>query len=100
MHYDDLSTKLSGQMQVLADHLSIGVQDERRPALEAATCTQMRRRAERLVPRVVPCKSSAAFFRAGRSGSGLAAVHPDDRTHFTARVAGLAEPDLLRWLLC
>ena len=44
-------------------------------------------------------KDRAAFFRRGRSGAGAEQLSADELARYRARVAELAPPDLLRWLL-
>ncbi|GAB7052276.1 sulfotransferase domain-containing protein [Catenuloplanes indicus] len=100
LHYADLSADLPGVMRALAAQLGVTIPDGAWPELvEAASFDRMRARAEELVPRVVPFRSRAAFFRSGRSGEGVALAGEADLAHFHRRVAELAPPDLVTWLL-
>lgn len=101
IHYDDLSADLEAEMRRIAALLQISVPDDRWPRLvEAATFTRMRQRADRLVPAGRDAlKDPRTFFRAGRSGSGRALLTPPELARYRERLAELAEPDLLAWLI-
>ena len=100
-HYADLSADLGSEMRRIADRLAIRVPDDRWPALvRAATFRQMRARADRLVPRGRdPLKDSTTFFRAGRSGAGRELLTAGEYARYLERVADLAPPDLVAWLI-
>ncbi|MEP7092150.1 MAG: sulfotransferase domain-containing protein [Nocardioidaceae bacterium] len=100
VHYADLLTDLPGEMQRLADRLGItvaacGISD----LAEAATFARMRARSGEVTPDTLGVlKDSAAFFRAGRSGSGRELLTPDELAAYEQRVARLAPPEVLTWL--
>ena len=97
-HYDDLSAGLPGEMRRLAG-LGITVPAGTWPDLvRAATFEEMRADAERIVGPPGVLKSSAAFFRRGTSGAGREALSAAELGDYERRAAGLAPPDLLRWL--
>jgi hypothetical protein len=85
-------------MRRLAAQLKIAVPEQSWPRLvQAATFDQMRAGAEQLVPGGV-LKSSAAFFRRGRSGAGREILTNEEVAHYHARTALMAPPDMLAWL--
>lgn len=99
LHYADLSDDLDGQMRRLAIRLGITVADETWPDLvEAASFASMREQAEQITGSGQILKSAAAFFRRGTSGDGPELLTEDELTHYYARAADLAPPDMLRWL--
>jgi aryl sulfotransferase len=100
VHYDDLATDLSGQMRRIAERLGIDVPEQAWPGLvQAATFEAMRGNADRLVPTSGILKSNAAFFRRGTSGAGREVLSDGEIAAYQARVARLAPPDMLAWLL-
>jgi aryl sulfotransferase len=99
VHYGDLSADLAGQMRHLAGQLGITVPEQTWPALiQAATFEAMRGQADQLIPDHGILKSSAAFFRRGRSGAGREVLSDGELALYRARAAALAPPDLLSWL--
>jgi hypothetical protein len=99
VHYRDLSCDLEGQMRRLARLLGIAVPEAAWPGLvQAATFGRMRAGADRFVPAGGIIKSSAAFFRAGRSGEGRELLTEQELAGYHTRVASMAPPDLLAWL--
>lgn len=58
----------------------------------------MRNNADRLVPTGRIFKSTAAFFRCGKSGAGREVLSDEEITAYHARTAQLAQPDMLAWL--
>jgi hypothetical protein len=99
LHYDRLSRDLEGEMRRLAGLLDIVVPEDTWPELvRAATLEGMRARASQLVPDGSIIKSSAGFFRLGRSGAGREVLTADGLAAYHARAAALAPPDLLDWL--
>ena len=100
VHYDDLCTDLEGQMRRLAGRLGVAVPDRTWPDLvAAATFAHMRSHAEQLIPDPSGIlKDRSAFFRRGTSGSGSELLTDDELTHYRARTARMAPPDLLAWL--
>jgi aryl sulfotransferase len=101
LHYDDLQADLEGQMQQLAAHLGIEVDEDRWPRLiQAATFESMRSRADKTVPGggrehwIEP----AAFFSRGTSGQWRDLFDDADRARYAARVRSLASDDLVAWL--
>ncbi len=100
VHYDDLTTDLGAEMRKLAARLGIDVPDDAWPALvDAATFTQMRARADLLVPDADGVlKDRAAFFRRGTSGAGRELLSEADLERYRNRTARLAAPDLVSWL--
>jgi hypothetical protein len=100
VHYADLSTDLDGEMRTIAHRLGIVIDEGAWPALvDAATFGQMRARAADLAPDAAGVlKDRARFFRQGESGAGRAVLSADEFTHYEARAAALAPPDVLEWL--
>ena len=99
MHYQELSADLEGQMRYLASRLGITVSEELWPGLvKAATFEQMRASADRIRPLGDMLKDKAAFFRKGGSGSGAELLTAEELASYHARVAQVAQPDLLAWL--
>jgi aryl sulfotransferase len=99
VHYDDLSSDLDGQMHWIAGELGISVSSQAWPSLvQAATFEHMRGAAEQFVAAGGVLKSSAAFFRRGKSGAGHEVLSDDEAARYYARAAELAPPDLLAWL--
>ncbi len=100
VHYDDLCTDLDGEMRRLAGLLDVTVPAEAWPDLvDAATFTQMRAHAYRLVPDPSGVlRDKVAFFRQGTSGSGRELLTDHELAHYRARAARMAPPDLLAWL--
>lgn len=101
VHYDDLLHDLGAQMRILAERLHIVVPEETWPTLiEAATFAEMRARASALVPDPSGIlKDRDAFFRRGSSGAGRETLTQTEFEHYQRRVASMAPPDLLEWLL-
>jgi aryl sulfotransferase len=99
VHYDRLAADLDGEMRRLAAHLGIAVPEQSWPRLvHAATFDKMRADAEQFVPGGGVLKSSAAFFRRGRSGAGREILTNEEIAHYHTRAALMAPPDMLRWL--
>ena len=99
VHYDRLSADLDGEMRRLATQLEIAVPEQSWPRLvRAATFDKMRADAEQLVPGGGVLKSSAAFFRRGRSGAGREILTNEEVAHYHARTALMAPADMLAWL--
>jgi hypothetical protein len=100
VHYADLLANLPGEMAKLASRLEIEVSAERlRVLAEAATFAQMRARSSELSPnRLGVLKDDAAFFRSGRSGAGRELLSAEELASYDARVAALADPELVAWL--
>jgi aryl sulfotransferase len=100
VHYDDLRDDLASEMRRLAGRLGIDVPSGRWTDLvSAAEFDAMRARAERLVPDPVGVlKEPAGFFRRGSSGAGPEALSADELAGYRARVRGLGDPALVRWL--
>ncbi|HEV3068622.1 MAG TPA: sulfotransferase domain-containing protein [Streptosporangiaceae bacterium] len=99
VHYDNLSADLADQMRWLAGRLAVAVPVDAWPALvRAATFESMSGRADTLVPTAGIFKSNAAFFRRGSSGAGREVLSDAELAAYHARVAGMAPPDMLRWL--
>ena len=100
VHYADLLADLPGEMGRLASRLEVEVSPERlRVLAEAATFAQMRARSSELSPnRLGVLKDDAAFFRSGRSGAGRELLSAEELASYDARVASLADPELVAWL--
>lgn len=100
VHYDDLLADLDGQMHRIAHWLNIEIPADRWPPLvQAATFTRMRQRAAELVPDVRGVlKDSQAFFRQGRSRTGLELLDAAQQDRYHDLTARMAPPDLLDWL--
>jgi aryl sulfotransferase len=99
VHYGDLSADLESEMRRIAERLKIAVPEHTWPKLvEAATFEQMRSRADRLVPDPAMFRSAEGFFHRGTSGAAREVLADPELDRYYARVAGLAPPDLFRWL--
>jgi aryl sulfotransferase len=100
MHYDDLSSDLSGQMRRLATLLGITVPQDTWPSLvRSATFEQMRASAARSAPDPAGVlRDPVAFFRRGSSGAGREVLSAEELAHYYQRAARLASPELLAWL--
>jgi aryl sulfotransferase len=99
VHYDRLSADLDGEMRRLAAQLEIAVPEQSWARLvQAATFDEMRADAEQLVPGGGVLKSSAAFFRRGRSGPGREILTDEERARYHAHTARMAPADMLAWL--
>lgn len=99
VHDDDLLRDLDSEMRRLAGRLGVTVSEQTWPSLvQAATFEQMRARAGQLVAAGGILKSSAAFFRRGRSGAGPEILTDAEIDHYHRRAAQLAAPDMLAWL--
>jgi hypothetical protein len=100
-HYGDMSRDLDGEMRRLAAFLEIDVPvAEWDDLVAAATFASMRRRPADLTPEVTTgfWNENDAFFRSGTSGQWREFIVTDDeRSHYEARVAELADPELARW---
>ena len=101
VHYDDLGADLGGQMRRLAGVLGIEVPDRVWPDLIAAAgFDAMRAHVDRIAPDPSGIlKDREAFFRRGTSGAGAEELNDGELARYRARVAELAAPDLVRWLL-
>jgi hypothetical protein len=100
VHYVDLSTDLDREMRRLASRLGIVVPEATWPSLvTAASFERMRERADELAPAPPGLfKDRTAFFRRGGSDSATAILDRKALTHYHARVAELARPDVVAWL--
>jgi aryl sulfotransferase len=99
VHYADLLAGLETQMRQLARLLEMTIPAASWPALvQAATFEQMRANAGQLLGQGGVLTSTAAFFRRGTSGAGADQLTSAELTHYRARAAELAPPDLLTWL--
>ncbi len=99
LHYRNLSDDLDAQMRTLADHLRIDIDESTWPTLvEAATFQQMRGRAAQLAPDPDILGDATRFFRTGLSGDWSTWFTGTMRSDYNTRIAGLAEPELIRWL--
>jgi aryl sulfotransferase len=99
VHYDDLLHNLDGEMRRLARRLGAELSEQVWPSLvQAATFEQMRARADQVVTAGGSLKSSAAFFRRGRSGAGREILSTGEIGRYHRRAEQLASPDLLAWL--
>jgi aryl sulfotransferase len=99
IHYDRLSADLEGEMRRLAGILKIVVPEQRWPVLvQAGTFQQMRAASDQIAPGGGVLKSSAAFFRRGRSGAGRELLTDEEVARYHARTQVMAPQDLLGWL--
>ena len=101
LHYDDLQTDLEGQMRYLAQRLGIDVPAQRWPELvPAARFTEMRRRADNLVPNRGNAlwHDNAEFFHRGTSGQWRSRLNGDDLRRYHLRVAELNDPVVAGWV--
>ena len=100
-HYDDLKTDLEAQMRRLAEHLGISVREDLWPELaDAASFEQMRAGADRIAPDTAHAiwHDNRRFFHRGESGQWRALLDDEGLRRYNARVAALAEPDLVQWV--
>lgn len=100
-HYGDLSANLAGQMRRLAGLLGIEVPDGSWPDLVAgATFKQMKARAATHTPESSHALwvDNARFFNRGICGQWKALLDRAGQARYAARVAELADPDLVTWL--
>ena len=100
VHYDDLLADLTGEMSRLADVLCFDVDPDELALLAGeATFEAMKRRSHELIPdRRGVIKEPNQFFRAGRSGSGVAALPDTLLDEYSERTSTLAPAELLEWL--
>ena len=100
-HYDDLKTDLEGQMRRLAAQLDIAVPEDCWPELvDAATFERMRAGADRIAPDTTHeiWQNNQQFFHRGESGQWRELLDEEGIRRYYARVAELAEPDLVQWV--
>ncbi|MGH3869958.1 MAG: sulfotransferase domain-containing protein [Pseudonocardiaceae bacterium] len=101
LHYDDLQADLEGQMRYLAARLGIDVPAHRWPELVAAArFTEMRRRADDLVPNRGDAlwHDNAKFFHRGTSGQWRTRLNDDDLRRYHLRVTKLGDPEVAEWM--
>lgn len=100
VHYQDLVSDPAAGLRTLAGRLGIDVSDDLLPALaRAAAFDSMRARAAWHAPdHLGVLRDPQAFFRSGRSGEGSEVLERDDRRRYEVIMAGLAAPELCRWL--
>jgi hypothetical protein len=98
LHYDDLRADLPGQMRALAARLGVDVPEQAWPELvRAATFEDMRARPE-LTPEKGIWIDPTRFFRRGTSGQWRDLLTEEDLRRYAARVAELADPELVAWV--
>ncbi|HEX3612614.1 MAG TPA: sulfotransferase domain-containing protein [Sporichthyaceae bacterium] len=100
-HYRELKADLAGQMRRIAGRLGIEVPEESWPDLvESATFEKMKSRARSHAPESTNSlwRNNDKFFNRGTSGQWRRVVRKDDNARYAARVAELAQVDLLAWL--
>lgn len=100
VHFDDLRTDLLGQMRRLGHRLDLAQPEQVTEQLAAeASFSAMRGRAAQLVPNTQGIlRDPSAFFREGRSGTGMTVLTRTELDRYHQRVAGLAPPALVAWL--
>lgn len=100
VHFDDLRVDLLGQMRMLAHRLRLANPEQVSAKLAAeASFDAMRARAAELAPDTLGVlRDPSAFFREGRSGSGVTELNRSDLNRYHERVAAFAPTALLRWL--
>lgn len=100
VHFDDLRTDLLGQMRRLAHRLHLAEPEQVTAELAAeASFDAMRARAAELAPNTLGIlRDPSAFFREGRSGTGVTELTRSDLNRYHERVAALAPPALVSWL--
>lgn len=101
MHYSDMATDLDREMRRLAAALDIAVEESEWPDLvEAASFTEMKARADALVPGagLGLFKDAGAFFARGEKAEWRSAVAPESVARFEARL-GVLDPqgEVARW---
>lgn len=100
VHFHDLRSDLLDQMRRLAHRLRLADPEQVTASLAAeASFDAMRARATELAPNTLGIlRDPSAFFREGRSGTGVTELNRPDLNHYHERVAALAPPALVRWL--
>ncbi len=101
LRYSDLTADLDGQMRALAERLAIDVPEDRWPELVAAARFEaMRSSATTAAPDMSHglWKDPAEFFHRGGVGHGEAMLGPEGNARYLARVATLADPEVISWL--
>jgi aryl sulfotransferase len=101
LHYGDLKADLEGQMRRLAARLGVAIHEDLWLELvRGATFEEMRSRADELVPNSTEgiWHDNARFFNKGSNGQWRGLLDDEDLRRYDARIAGLADPDLLAWM--
>ncbi|WP_370324347.1 sulfotransferase domain-containing protein [Euzebya sp.] len=99
VHYADLAADPAAEVRRLAAALDLAPAADIDAVVRATSFAAMRSRAEDLAPDSLGVLADrGAFFRAGRSGEGAAALAPSDLAAYEARVAQALDPTLRRWL--
>jgi hypothetical protein len=100
-HYGELSEDLAGQMRRLAGLLGIEVPEQLWPELVAsATFDRMKSRAQSHIPdaSLSLWRNNTKFFNRGTCGQWRRMMRTGDEARYAARIAELADPELLTWL--
>lgn len=100
VHFDDLRTDLLSQMRRLANQLRLAEPEQVSAKLAAeASFDAMRARATELAPNAQGIlRDPSAFFREGRSGTGVTELNRSELNRYHERVRALAPPALVTWL--
>lgn len=101
LHYAEFSGDLEGQMRRLASRLGVEIESGEWPELVArAQIGSMRADAASFVPDegIGLFKDADQFFRNGRSGQWTDILDVSDLHRYDARMAELAEPEVITWL--
>jgi hypothetical protein len=100
-HYSDLCSDLAGELLRLASYLGYDLTPARATELaESATFSVMKRDADNVAPNadIGLWHDSGAFFHRGESGQWRELFTDEHLQRYEQRLAGLAAPDLVRWL--
>ena len=99
-HYSDYQANLPGEVQRLAEVLSIAIDDERAAAIaEASSFDRMKARAEDFAPDVHNriWQSTESFFHKGTNGQWRDLLDDEGLRRYEKRVAELVPADLAAW---
>lgn len=100
-HFADYQRDLPAEIERMAAFLDVPLEPGRAAELAAeAGIESARRRADRLAPdaQVGSWKDAEHFFRSGESGQWADVLDDAEQARYEERIAGLAEPELARWM--
>jgi hypothetical protein len=101
LHYSQLQADLEGEMRRLAARLGVAVAEDLWPDLvKAATFDEMKKRAPEAAPNASDpiWIDTTRFFNKGTSGQWRDVIGDPELDAYEARIAELAQPDLIAWL--